>query len=63
MNSEFTFQSSVDLQGGSLITLDIDLTSTEEAKRAETLDQIKSTMYYRLWNARVEGFELNVVST
>lgn len=59
----FKFQPSIDLQGGRYITLNADLTATDNTTTPQAeMDQIKSTLYYRFWNARIQDFSLNVIN-
>lgn len=58
----FTFQPSTDLQGGKLITLNVELTGTDNISQSDELELIKSSIYFRFWNARIENFSLNVIT-
>jgi hypothetical protein len=59
----FGFSPSIDLQGGNLITLNVDLTSIEQDKREAELDKVKSILYWRLWNAKITNFQLNALTS
>lgn len=63
LNPDFAFQPSIDLQGGNYITMNIDLSSTDASKRKDELDLIRSTIFFRLWNAKIDGFQINTLNT
>jgi len=62
ITNEFAFQPSIDLQGGSIATINVDFTAVDQPERKAQMDLVKSSIYWRLWNARIDNFSLNVIS-
>jgi len=56
---DFTFRPSLDLQGGNIATLSVDLSAVPEAERSAQLDLVKNGIYLRLLNSRSAYFEMH----
>ena len=56
---EFTFRPSLDLQGGSIATLTVDLKDVAPADQPAKLEEIKNAIYLRLLQSKVAYFEMH----
>ena len=56
---EFTFRPSIDLQGGKIVTFNVDMSSVEISNRKDNLENAKDIIFSRLINSRISNFELN----
>jgi len=59
--SDFSFRPSLDLQGGTIQTLSVNLDSFEKDKRKEELEKIKNQIFIRLLQSRISNFEINTL--
>lgn len=56
---DFTFLPSLDLQGGNIATIDVDLSGVNEEERETKLNIIRSTLYLRILRTNPGYFELH----
>lgn len=59
--SDFSFRPSLDLQGGTVQNLSVNLDSFDKSQRKAELEKIKNQIFIRLLQSRISNFELNTL--